>query len=319
MSARARVSVLVGLVAAAAAAATVGLTALTRVDEEPQPAGAAACPNGPPLELDLGVRADRVAVALRRAARAYARGDRAAARRVFERFDSLRARIGAAIALWPRGTLAALRRTADEDSGSAIVRFHVAGARYCARDGPSEGAWRAVVRLEPDSPFAVTAGSFIHPELAPGLPPFVPAFRAPAGLTDLSPARQIEVLAARARGGGARRKLLYGVALQRLGRPVSARRQFAAAARLAPNDPEAATADAVGRFDKDDLSAAFGRLGPLTRRFPRAATVRFHFGLCLLWIGRAADGRKQLRLARRLEPGSVLAKEADAFLARLGG
>jgi len=35
------------------------------------------------------------------------------------------------------------------------------------------------------------------------------------------------------------RPLLYGAALQKLGRPVSAEREFAAAAKLAPGDPDA--------------------------------------------------------------------------------
>jgi hypothetical protein len=108
------------------------------------------------------------------------------------------------------------------------------------------------------------------------------------------------------------------VALQNLGRPVSAERQFRAAEALAPRDPESRTAAAVGLFDKDDPALAFGRLGPLTRAFPRAATVRFHLGLLLLWIGQAEQGKRELRLARREAAGSRLAREATRFLARLG-
>ncbi|MDX6493174.1 MAG: Tetratricopeptide repeat, partial [Gaiellaceae bacterium] len=112
-------------------------------------------------------------------------------------------------------------------------------------------------------------------------------------------------------------KLLYGVALQRVERPVSAERQFAAAAALAPGNPEAQVAAAVGRFDKDDPSAAFSRLGPLSKRFPRAPTVRFHLGLLLLWLNDLPDARKQLRLARAQGPGTPLGQEANRFLVRL--
>ena len=310
----------VALACAAAAGATVGLTALTRVSEDAAAPQRRACPSGPPLELDLGVRADREARSLRRAAAIYARGERAAAHRTFERYASLEARVGAAISLWPNGTLVVLRRLAAEHEGSGLVQLHLGVARFCAGERRSaETAWRAAERLDPDSAYAVRAADFLHPELAPGLPGFVLEFRAPSELAGLSPAGQLAALAARARRDGFRGKLLYGAALQRLGRPVSARRQFDAAARLAPGDPEAQVAAAVGRFDKDDPSAAFGRLGPLTRRFPRAATVRFHLGLLLLWIGRAEQGREQLERARQLEPRSPLAKEAGRFLARLGG
>jgi len=125
------------------------------------------------------------------------------------------------------------------------------------------------------------------------------------------------VLARAARKPELRAKLLYGVALQRVERPVSAERQFAAAAALAPDNPEAQVAAAVGRFDKDNPSAAFSRLGPLTKRFPRAPTVRFHLGLLLLWLNDLPDARKQLRLARAEAPGTPLAREANRFLVRL--
>ena len=121
--------------------------------------------------------------------------------------------------------------------------------------------------------------------------------------------------------GGARRradgKLLYGVALQRLGRQLSAVREFDAAAKGAPEDVEAQVAAAVGRFDKARPAEAFSRLGPLTRRFPNRATVRFHLGLLLLWSGEVKEAKTQLTRATRAEPGSPLAREAERYLAEL--
>ena len=115
-----------------------------------------------------------------------------------------------------------------------------------------------------------------------------------------------------------RAKLLYGVALQRLERPVSAERQYAAAAALAPRDPDARVAAAVGLFDKDRPALAFSRLGPLVRTFPRAPTVRFHLGLLLLWSGQVKAAKTELRLARAEGPQTPLGREASAFLARIG-
>jgi hypothetical protein len=105
---------------------------------------------------------------------------------------------------------------------------------------------------------------------------------------------------------------------------MSAKRQYDAAVRLDPGDPETQVAAAVGRFDKSKPSAAFSRLGPLTKRYPHAATVRFHLGLMLLWLARTqpgalAEGKRQLRLARKDEPHSPLAREAKRLLAGLEG
>jgi transposase-like protein len=117
-------------------------------------------------------------------------------------------------------------------------------------------------------------------------------------------------------------KLLYGLALQRLGHRLSAQREYDAAARLAPRSAEPQVAAAVVRFDKARPAAAFSRLGPLTKRFPHAATVRFHLGLLLLWMARAqpgavAEGKRQLRLARVEQPGSPLARQAGQLLRAL--
>jgi len=111
-----------------------------------------------------------------------------------------------------------------------------------------------------------------------------------------------------------REQLLYGVGLQRVGRPVSAARVFDRAARRYPNDIEAQVAGAVGRFDKDAPAQAFGRLGPLSGTHPNEPTVRFHLGVLLLWTGRVAQAERQFRLAARTQPGSPLAREAARYL-----
>ena len=94
----------------------------------------------------------------------------------------------------------------------------------------------------------------------------------------------------------------------------SAERVFARAAREAPGNAEAQVAAAVGRFDKARPAEAFSRLGPLTRRFPDRATVRFHLGLLLLWSGEVKEARTQLVRATTVEPGSPLAREAQKYL-----
>jgi hypothetical protein len=151
----------------------------------------------------------------------------------------------------------------------------------------------------------------------PGLPFFVPSFPAPKELDRLSPPQQFAFLEARARRGGFREKLLYGTALQQLDRPRSAEREFAAAAALAPRDAEAQVAAAVGLFDKDRPAVAFGKLGPLTRVFPKAVTVRFHLGLMLLWIRNVEAAKVQLRKVVDAGP-SPYERYAQQFLQKLG-
>jgi tetratricopeptide (TPR) repeat protein len=270
----------------------------------------------PPLMLDLGVRDDAEARARRRAAALSDRGRRAEAVRVFARFGSVDARVGAALASWPDGSLRRLDTLVRAYPRSALVRLHLGLARFWLRqDRLALAAWRAAARVEPDSASAVRAGDLLHTDMPRGLPVFVPSFEPPPTLGRLSPRRQLGALRRGARG--VRGRLLYGVALQRLGRPLSARRQYDAAHAAAPRDAEAQVAAAVARFDKDDPSRAFARLGPLARRFPRAPTVRFHLGLLLLWIGRVDEAKEQLVRARELGPRSPLGREANRFLNRL--
>jgi tetratricopeptide (TPR) repeat protein len=322
VSPRARVSVVVAALAAASAGAVVGIVAAQTSGEErgaAPVATAAQLPEGsPPLVLELGFRRDPEARELRRAAELYRSGRLREAKVVFDRHRSLEAKVGSAFAAWPDGTVKLVGRLAALNPRSALVQLNLGLARVWAGEPGAEDAWRDARAVEPDTPYAITADDLLHPGFARGLPVFVPSFETPRAITALPPARQLGALARAARTGGVHERLLYGVGLQRVGRQVSAARAFAVAAHVAPNDPEAQVAAAVGRFDKARPADAFSRLGPLTKRFPEAATVRFHLGLLLLWSGQVEEARRQLRLAERVEPGSPLAVEAKRYLARIG-
>jgi tetratricopeptide (TPR) repeat protein len=315
VSPRTRILAIVGAVGVVVSAGTIGLTVLS--DDDGGDARDIREGN-PPLVLDLGVRTDAEATALRRGQRLYADGDEHEAARVFARFSSPQAEIGQAFAAWPDGTLVRVERLGADHPSSAVVQLHLGLARFWSgRTDDAFDAWRTAVREEPDSASAVRANDLLHPDSPQGLPFFLPGFAAPKGLRSLSPAKQLQALERAARSADVRAKLLYGLALQRLGRPLSAERQYAAAASLAPTSAEAQVAAAVGRYRKDAPERAFSRLGPLSRKFPRAATVRFHLGLLLLWLGRVDEARRQLEQARRLEPGSRHALESSRLLTRL--
>lgn len=266
----------------------------------------------PRLVLDLGVRDDPEARDLRRATELYERGRRRQAAVLFARHDSLEAKVGAAFAAWP-GSLDRIEQLGALYPRSALAQLHVGLARFWAGEGGSITAWREARDVEPDTVYAVRADDLLHArEFAPGLPGFTPSFS--YRIKGDTAAEQLEALEA---DRSVRGRLLHGVALQRLGHPVSARRAFAEALRLAPNDVDALVADAVGRYTKERPVAAFSRLGPLTRRFPRAATVRFHLGLLLLWQKDVAEAKRQLRLAVATEPASRVAREARRYLGAL--
>ena len=325
MSPRTRMLVIVGVAAALAAGGTVALAVITSSDEGGKPRTETPLAGAPPLVLDLGVRVDPEAKALRRAERLLDQKRRPAARRIFERYDSPAAQIGAAIAGWPDSSLATLEHLAEERPGESLVLLHLGyGNLWAGKADDATAAWRRAAQAQPDSASAQRADDALHPDFPPGQPLFVPSFRPPPGLRRLEPPAQLAALERSARGNDARAMLLYGLALQRLGHRISARRQYDDAARRAPRDADAQVAAAVGRFDKSRPSEAFSRLGPLTRRFPQAATVRFHLGLLLLWMaknqpGSVDEAKRQLRLAQQEEPGSRLAREAKRLLAGLEG
>jgi tetratricopeptide (TPR) repeat protein len=343
MSPRTRVIVIAGAAAALAAGGTVAVAVVTGGDkdtaQQPQQAQRPLA-GAPPLVLDLGVRIDSEARALRRAERLYSQKRSQAAGRIFARYRSPQAQVGAVFSAWPDTSrirslspeaaqdaleplLAKLEQLALERRDDSLVYLHLGFARlWAGRTAEATTAWREAAQAQPDSASAQRADTALHPNFPPGQPFFVPSFPPPAGLDELSPPAQLAALARDARQPDVHAKLLYGLALQRLGHRLSAQQQYDAAARLAPRDPEALVAAAVARFDKSRPAEAFSRLGPLTRRFPKAATVRFHLGVLLLWLARSQpgsveEGKRQLRLAQA-DSGSRLARQATMLLARLG-
>jgi tetratricopeptide (TPR) repeat protein len=319
VSPRTRVSVVVVAAAVVVAGAAIGVTVLQ--SSGGKSAAATTQRKGlPPLELDLGVRTDPEAVALRRASTLYTGGKAAAAARIFGRYTSLEAQLGAAFAAWPTGSLDRLERLADAHPHDAEVLLNLGLVRYWAgRDTDALAAWRLAAAAGPDNASGVRANDLLHPGFPRGLPYVVSSYAPPAAVTRLASPQQLAALAHRADTGTYKDKLIYGIALQRLGHPLSAERQFAEAAALAPNDPEAQVAAAVGRFSKAKPSLAFSKLGPLAQRFPHSPAVRFHLGLLLLWLGELDHARAQLRLAVADGPHTELGKEAARFLQSLKG
>jgi Flp pilus assembly protein TadD len=322
VSSRTRIRLIVGAVALAAAGIAVGATLMGRGDDAPE----AAQPKqrgAPGLELSVVLRTDREAKRLRAAERAYDRGNRAAAKDEFDTLltsdpESVEAAVGAAVSGWPDQTLLRLRQLAAEYPESALVHLHLGLALYAGGDDTAAATeWRKALEVEPDTPSALRAEDLIHPDMAPGRPFFYPSFAPTLDLSRDSPAAQLDALRRQAVRGGVKDNLLYGVALQRIGRPVSARVAFARALELDGESLDARVADAVGRFEKDKPAESFSRLGPLAQANPRSPLVRFHLGLCLLWIRDVENARMQLQKAADADRHGFYGREARALLSRL--
>lgn len=319
MTARARVLAVVAVAAALAVAGTVTITWLQTRGETTSRAGAVTKPRQgrPPLTFDFGVRSDAEAKALLRGERLLRQGKADAALAVFERYRSVDARIGAAFARWPDGGLDTLKRLVASHPRSAAAQLHLGWALLWT--GRAADAVRQLQRVDtqfPDAPESVTAEDFLYPKMAPDLPPIVLGLDLPSAP---SAAGQLRILSAGARGASVDAKLRYGLALWSLRRRVSAERQFTAASALAPGSAVARTAAAVGAFTKRDPVRAFGRLGPLTGAFPKAAVVRLHLGALLLWTGEVRKAAAQFRLAVRDEPRSPFATAARQFISIIPG
>lgn len=317
MSARTRVRLLVAAAALGAAGIAAGVALVSGDD-------ARTAAQAPPLELGVVLADAREATALRAAEQAYDRGDRARAGEQFEAIlrrdpSSVPAAVGAALSAWPDGTVERLRELVADHPDSGVARLHLGLALFV--QGDQEAArdeWREAERRDPDSPAAIRAEDLLHPEMPPGRPFFIPSAGTPAaGLEGLGPREQLEELKHRAESGGVLDWIVYGAVLQRLGRPVSAREAYDRAVVLDPDDLQAQTAAAVARFDKDDPSQAFSRLGRLASANPGSAVVRFHLGLMLLWLGEVDEARRQLTGAREAGPTTVYGREAGRLLSRL--
>ena len=318
-----RLVLVVALAAVVAAAAVVGVTLLQTRGQTTTVPGAVTKPRAgrPPLQFEFGVDSSQESVALARAQSLYNHGHVAEAGTVFSRYRSLAAEIGSAFVAWPNGHgVQQLQQLSARYPNSALVALHLGWADYWAgHNADAASAWQRAARLGRDSPYGVDAEFALHGG-PPGLPAIVTGLALPKAIRNLPARLQIAALKRAAAKPDARAKLLYGVTLWNyLRMPLSAERELAAAAKLAPHDAGARVAAAVALFSKAKPTPAFAQLGPLTAVFPHSAAVEFHLGELLVYIGDYGKAAEHLRSALADGPRSPYAKPARALLASLAG
>ncbi|MGZ4292201.1 MAG: tetratricopeptide repeat protein [Gaiellaceae bacterium] len=198
--------------------------------------------------------------------------------------------VRAAFAKGPGAAARALEPLAETSPGDPVVQFNEGRALACAGFlTEATQAFRRAKKAGRDTYYEVASDNLLHPQFFTNGYPILEYF-------------------------GKDPLLIQGQLQQRQFHQRSAERLYAQAARLRPGSAEAQVAAAVGRFDMDDLSASFSRLGPLVKRFPHSQSVRFHLGLLLAWTGQRALSVKEFRAARALGPRTRLGQDSDTFL-----
>jgi tetratricopeptide (TPR) repeat protein len=205
----------------------------------------------------------------------------------------LGAQLQQAFAHWPHGSVPALERLGQQHPKDPLVQLYLGIGLFWA--GYTNEAGQALEQVKKkgvgyDTRWEVAADNILHPQFAPNYPIFQPLRPNPL--------------------------LARGSRLQLEGHQHSAERLYLRAAARAPGDDEAQVAAAVGAFDKDDLTPAFSRLGPLTRRFPKSQLVRFYLGELLAWTDQRTEACSQFEKTVALGPSSDLARSAKSFLGR---
>ncbi len=190
---------------------------------------------------------------------------------------------------WPKGSIDTMEGLGHEYPRDPVVQLYRGIALlWAGYPNDAEDVLRATKKVGRDTPWEERADSVLHPEYLVGYPAFRPIGPSPL--------------------------LARGFRFQQEGRQHSAQRVFERAARQMPSNDEAQVAAAVARFDKDNLTASFSRLGPLTRKFPRSQSVRYYLGLLLAWTGQRDPAIAQFRKAVALGPKTELGRGAAQFL-----
>jgi hypothetical protein len=202
------------------------------------------------------------------------------------------AKIRAAYRTWPHGSLEEMVALGADYPHDPVVQLYLGIALiWSGYDANAETPLEAAKKWGRNTSIEIQADSLLHPQYFPDDPVFTPTSDNPL--------------------------LVRGSKLQLEGHQHSAEALYERAVRKDPNNVEALVAQAVGRFDKDNLSASFSQLGPLTKRFPKSQLVRYFLGYLLAVTGQGNAAVVQFKKTVALGPKTVLGRNATTFLTKL--
>jgi hypothetical protein len=205
---------------------------------------------------------------------------------------------------WPRGSIDTMQKlglryeggptASDKQTGAEVQYFRGVALLWAGYPSDAQSALVMAKKLGTNTLIQSRADGLLHPTFfRPTSGPWYPVFQPTSNKNKL---------------------LVEGSQLQAQGHQVSAEKLFDRAVRQSPNDPEALTAQAVGLFNDDNPGLAFGKLGPLTQRFPKNQLVHYEMAWLLVWAGQAQQGITEFEKAVKLGPGTEIGKATEKIL-----
>jgi hypothetical protein len=302
---RRRLVVVLGLALTAGicAAATVALTAGGGGSgRDAAPTTTKPFTGAPPLQIELpGGTVKGTRAQLKAAERELPAGDvRIAVARAIAGYSSN----GAA------ATLAALRALPHDQ---AVVSLHLGLAEIWAGQRAAGVADLKRTRtLDPYGFYGTLADNTLHVnDQLRGYPLYI----APAGIPGGSIARLRGLAKSQPNRADVWLALAYRLQLSdHRGALADARRSL----ELDPTGISPRVAVAVLGYSKDNPSASFAVLGPLSQQTSDATEIRFHLGMLLYWLKQNTDAEAQWRQVEHDSPSSTYGRVAAGLMQKLG-
>jgi hypothetical protein len=209
---------------------------------------------------------------------------------------------------WPKGSIDTMQRlglqyeggetATDKQTGAMVQYFRGVALLWAGYPSDAQSALVSARKLGTNTLIQSRADGLLHPTFfRPASGPWYPVFQPTSRSNKL---------------------LVQGSQLQSQGHQLSAEKLYDRAVKEQPGNVEALTAQAVGLFNDDNPALAFGKLGPLTQRFPKSQIVRYELAWLLIWTGQGQQGITQLRKAISLGANTEIGQTAAKIVSAIG-
>ena len=211
-----------------------------------------------------------------------------------------------------RGAAATLADLRALPQGDPVVSLHLGLAElWSGEQAAGVAELKRTRSLDRYGFYGTLADDALHTEQRSGYPLYIAPPGTPAG-----DVKQLRRLAAR-QPNRSDVWLALAYQLQRTDH-VEAIADARKALELDPTGVSPRVAVAVLAYSKDDPSAAFAVLGPLTQQASDTTEIRFHLGELLYWLKQVTDAEAQWRQVEQDSPDSLYGRTAAALMDQLG-